>query len=306
MAQSLTYNNKAVVEDVLSYITNLYPTETQLTTGLGKSKAEQPVHQWLVDGYDTLTDTSNDKKAVEGADYGAGDVTNPTRKTNYTQIIVQDWKVSGTEEASKHAGMTSPKAYHSAKAMVNWKHKLEWALLHGVANAGNATAAREMGGIFDQITTNKVANLNNNLTEALLNDYFQKVWDTSQAASGNADAVYVGARGKRTISSFTAGNTRNIEAKDRRLVNAVDVYESDFGIVKIFKHRFINSVKTDADTGNLLVLTEATWKIAYLREPKNMDAPKGGDYEKGAIVGEATLEGLYEAANMAVKGIKNA
>lgn len=302
MAQSLSYNNVSTREDLLDIITNLSPTETQLSTGLQKSKAASTVHQWLVDSYDAVTTSSTDKKQLEGDDFGAGDVVNPTRKTNYTQIIRQDWKVSGTEQATSHAGMQSPKAYHMAKSMVNWKNKLEWALLNCVATAGNASTAREMGGIFDQVTTNKIANAAVAFTETLLSTYMAQVWGTS--AKG-VDAAYVGANGKRVISGFTAGSTKQIEAKDKRLIAAVDVYESDFGILKLFLHRFVNDVLAAGSTGNIALLNEGTWAIANLREPNNYDAPKGGDYEKGAIIGETTLEGRYEKANMVAKGFTN-
>lgn len=301
MAQSLSYNNPSLRESLLDFITNLSPTENQLFSGLQKSKATNVTHSWLVDSYDTVTATSTDKKVVEGADFGAGDVVNPTRKSNYTQIIREDFKVSGTEQATLHAGMPNPKAYHAAKAMVNWKNKAEWSLLHGVAAAGNATTAREMGGIFDQVTTNKVANATTAFTEDLLNTYLGNVWEKG----GNADAVYVGRKLKTVISGFTAGSVKSVEAKDKRLVSAVDVYESDFGIVKIFKHRYVDSVVAAPDTSNIAVLTESTWAIASLREPTSVDAPKGGDYEKGAIIGEFTLEGRYEEANMVGKGYTN-
>lgn len=228
MPQSLTYNNASLRESLLDIITNLSPTENQLSTGLMKSKATSSVHSWLVDSYDAVTTTSTDKKTVEGADYGAGDVTNPTRQTNYTQIIRQDWKVSGTEQATTHAGMQSPKAYHMAKSMVHFKDKMEWSIVNGVAAAGDASTAREMGGIFDQISTNTVANAAAALTETLFVDYMADVWDVS---SKGVDAVYVAAAGKRLVSGFTAGSTKNIDSKDKRLVNAVDVYESDFGVV---------------------------------------------------------------------------
>ena len=302
MAQSLSYNNTSTKESLLNVITNLSPTETQLSTGLQKSKATAPVHQWLVDSYDATTTSSTDKKQVEGADFGAGDVVNPTRKTNYTQIIRQDWKVSGTEQSTDHAGMTSPKAYHMAKSLVHWKNKLEWSLLNGVAAAGSAAVAREMGGIFDQVTTNKIANAATAFTENLFVDYMGQVWGTS---SKGADAAYVGAKGKRVISGFTAGSTKNVEAKDKRLIASVDVYESDFGIVKLFLHRFVNDVLAAANTGNIALLNEGTWAVASLREPNNYDAPKGGDYEKGAIIGEMTLEGRYEQANLVAKGFTN-
>lgn len=302
MAQSLSYNNPSTRESLLDVITNLSPTETQLSTGLQKSKATASVHQWLVDSYDATTTNSTDKKVLEGADFGAGDVVNPTRKTNYTQIIMQDWKVSGTEQAATHAGMQSPKAYHMAKSLVHWKNKLEWSLLNGVAAAGSAAVAREMGGIFDQVTTNKVANAAAAFTETLFVDYMGQVWGTS---SKGVDAAYVGAKGKRVISGFTAGSTKNVEAKDKRLIASVDVYESDFGIVKLFLHRFVNDILAAANTGNIALLNESTWAIAFLREANNFDAPKGGDYEKGSIIGEATLEGRYEKANFVGKGYTN-
>jgi len=305
MAQSLSYNNPSVRESLLDLISNLSPTENQLSTGLSKSRATATVHQWMVDTYAAVTTTSTDKKTIEGADYGAGDVTNPTRKSNYTQIIKTDWKVSGSEQATTHAGMQNPKAYHMAKSMVDWKNKLEWALLNGVAAAGDASTAREMGGIFDQVTTNKVANAGTDLTETLFNDYLGTVWTNSQNGNGGPDAGYVGSVLKRVISGFTAGNTRNVEAKDKRLVNSVDVYESDFGMVKLFMHRFMDHVLAAGGTHNIVLLTESTWAIASLREPNNFDAPKGGDYEKGAIIGEATLEGRYEQANFVGKGFTN-
>lgn len=302
MAMSTTYSNPSLREDLLDIITNLSPTENQLSTGLMKSKAASSVHSWLIDSYDATTTTSADKITVEGADYGAGDVVNPTRKTNYTQIIKNDWKVSGTEQAATHAGMQSPKAYHMAKAMVHWKNKLEWSIVNGVAAAGNASTAREMGGIFDQVLTNKVANAAAAFSETLMNDYFGQVWVTSAKAP---DAVYVGAKGKRFISSFTAGTTKNTNASDKRLINTVDVYESDFGVVKLFLHRFVNDVLAAGATGNIMILREDTWAIAALREPNNFDAPIGGDYVKGAILGEATLEGRYEKANFVGKGYTN-
>lgn len=299
MAFSQTYNNPTMQEDILDVITNLSPQETQFFSGLKKSVAKSTLHEWPVDSYDAVTNTSTDKKVAEGADFGAGDVTNPTRKNNHTQIIMQDWKVSGTEMAVNHAGMKNPKDYHQAKAMVNWKHKAEWSLIHGVDTAGSAGVAREMGGVFNKVVTNSIDAASAALTETLFGDYLQLAWQ----AGGNVDEAYLGAKLKRRVSGFTAGGTKNYDQTDKRLVNAIDIYESDFGVVKLFIHRFVDSVVAAASTYNLLLLTSSTWKLAPLqgREPKNYDAPKGGDYEKGSIVGELTLEALYEQANVAVK-----
>lgn len=295
-----TYGTNVAREDLLDVITNLKPTETQFFTGLKKSKAKAVYHEWAVDTYATVTNTANDKKAVEGADWGDGDMISPTREGNYTQIIKEVWKISGTAQVVDTAGMANPKAYYQGKAMINWKHKAEWSLIHGQKTQGDANTAREMGGIFNMTTTNSVNASGAALTESLLLDYLQLGWT---ASSAKISECYVGADLKRIISSFTAGSTKNIEAKDKRLINAVDVYESDFGIIKIFMHRYIDSVVTASGTHNMLLIAPETLAYAGLREPKNYDAPKGGDYEKGAIIGEFTLEDRGEYANVAVKNL---
>ena len=41
------YDDAAVREDLLSILTNLSPTDTQLITGLGQGKASAQRHEWL-------------------------------------------------------------------------------------------------------------------------------------------------------------------------------------------------------------------------------------------------------------------
>ena len=295
-----TYGSTTIREDLLDIITNLSPTETQLFTGLKKGKpATNTYHEFPVDSYATVTGTSADKKAVEGADYGDDNITVPTRKGNYTQIIKQTYKVTGTSQAVDNAGMTNPKAYQQAKALVNWKHKAEWSILHGVKAAGSASTAREMGGLFDLTTTNAVA-ATTVLNEKLLGDYIQLGWENSSA---KISEIYVGAFLKRVISGFTAGATKNMSQDDKRLISAVDVYETDFGVAKLFLHRYIDSVVSAANTHNILLVAPETLFYSGLREPKNIDVPATGDYEKGVIIGEFTIEDRYEEANVAVKGI---
>lgn len=295
-----TYNNEVIREDLLDIITNLSPTETQLFTGLKRGKkATNTYHEYPVDSYAAVTGTSTDKKAVEGADWGDDEVTTPTREGNYTQIIKQTYKVTGTAQVVDTAGMTNPKAYQQAKALVNWKHKAEWSILHGVKAAGDASTAREMGGLFDLTTTNAVS-ATTTLTEQLLGDYIQLGWENSSA---KISEIYVGAFLKRVVSAMTAGATKNMSQDDKRLVSAVDVYETDFGIAKLFLHRYIDSVVSSEGTHNMLLVAPETLFYSGLREPQNIDAPKGGDYEKGVILGEFTIEDRFEAANVAVKGI---
>lgn len=299
-----TYNSKAILrEDLSDIITNLAPTETQLFTGLKKGKkATNTYHEYESDKYAPVTGTSADKKQVEGADYGDDAITLPSRDGNYTQIIKQTYKVTGTQNALQMADGTNPKAYQQAKAMINWKHKAEWSIIHGVKAAGNETTAREMGGLFDLTKTNAVA-ATGTLTELSLGNYIQLGWQNSSA---KISEIYVGAFLKRIVSGFTAGATKNMDMGDKRLVSAIDVYETDFGVAKLFLHRYIDSVVTAANTHNMLLVAPETLFYAGLREVTNKDVPALGDYEKGVIIGEFTIEDRYEAANVAVKGITEA
>ena len=101
---------------------------------------------------------------------------------------------------------------------------------------------------------------------------------------------------KRIISGFTAGALKYLEAEDKRLVAAVDVYESDFGVVRIIPHRYML-------TDTLFILDTNYWKTAYLRPFKVKDIPPTGDYVAKAIIGELTLEARAEKANAIIKDL---
>lgn len=47
LAQTYTYTDAAMREDLLSILTNLSTTETQLVSGLAVSNAEAIRHEWL-------------------------------------------------------------------------------------------------------------------------------------------------------------------------------------------------------------------------------------------------------------------
>jgi hypothetical protein len=120
----------------------------------------------------------------------------------------------------------------------------------------------------------------------MLNDYLQNVWDKGT----EVNAVYGSMTLKRRISGFTAGATKNVETTDKRLVNAVDIYQADAAKnVKLFAHRFVTVAGTDTNN-NLVGINEDFFKIAYLRTPKNIPLAKVGDSTRAMVVGELTLE----------------
>jgi len=285
-SQTSYYTDTSVREDLLAIITNITPTETQLMSGLQTSTAKSVRHEWLED---TLASVKFNQY-VEGVDASYA-VTDPTRTINYCQIIRQGFDVSDTQQAVDHAGFADRYAYEAGKAMRIWKNDAEYSVLLNSLNCGSATVARTMKGIMNFIVATNITNQSGiSMSETNLIGYLQRVW----SYGGEVDEVYVGAILKKRIDGFTANSTKNVDSADRRLVNAVDVYESSFApLVKIFLHRYVNQValtKTIANADNVIGIDSDKYAISYMRKPKLRELSKTGDSTKGEVVGELTLE----------------
>ncbi len=266
-------------------------------SGLGTSTCKDVLHQWLTDTLKTVATNAY----VEGVDATFVDRTDPSRLYNMTQIIRVGYEVTDTERAVTSAGFNDRYAYEAQKALKEWSNDAEYALMRSSLACGATNVARSMDGVKQWMKKSTSANYTDcsgvSLSETLLNDYFQAVWDDGT----EVNAVYVPMFLKRRISGFTAGATKNVEASDKRLVLAVDVYEGDAAkMVKLFAHRYVTVSGTDyghKDTaGDVVGLDEDKWKVAYLRKPFTRELSKTGDATKGEVVGELTLECLHRNA----------
>lgn len=280
MPSTFTYEDNARREDLLDIITNIDPVNTQLMTGLGQSTAKDIYHQYLIDTLKTVGTNAY----VEASDACYADRTDPTRLSNVCQIVKVGYDVSDTERSINAAGFNDRYAYEGEKALKEWKNDAEFALIRGSIACGNSSTARRMRGLRHSLSL-VTSQSGVSLSEPILNTYFQNVWD----AGSEVNALYMGMYQKRKISGFTAGSTKQTMNEDRRLVNAVDVYEADAAkLVKLFAHRYVT---ISGDTNyDLLGINEDKVKVAYLRKPITRELAKTGDATKGEVVGELTLE----------------
>lgn len=289
MAQAYVYDDGALREDLLNVLTNLSPKQTQLVTGLATSTATSVRHEWLIDTLGAVKANAY----VEGVDASYGAVTNPTRLNNYTQIFREGYEVTDTERSVNTAAFNDRFAYEATKAMTEIKNDMEYAIMRGSLASGTGSAARYLRGI--KMSVSLVTSQSGvSLSEAMLNDYFQLVWDNT---STEVNAVYGSMYLKRKISAFTAGTTKNLDANDKRLVNAVDVYQGDAASnVRLFAHRYV-TVANDTNY-DIVAINEDMFKIAYLRKPFTRELAKTGDSSKGEVVTELTLENLHYNAGV--------
>lgn len=276
-------------EDLIDAITNISPFETPFLSSLGKVKATAAYHEWSTDSLATAT--ANAQK--EGAEYAYAVKTAPARAGNYVQIFQNTVEVSDLERALNPAGIDDMFAYQMAKALKEQARDIEYALLStgaGASGASGTGAARTLKGALAWIATNTATGATTGTgtssPETLFNTSLQAVW----AAGGDPSVVYVGGTEKRRISGFTASSTKMSNINDKELTAVVDVYDSDFGRVKIVADRFMPAL-------TVLAVDPSLWKLAVAVPTHKVDAAKTSSSTKGVIETVLTLEARQEAGN---------
>lgn len=280
-----TYDDGAMREDLLNVLTNLSPKNTQLVSGLGTSTAASIRHEWLIKTLGAVKTNAY----VEGVDASYANLTDPTRIANYTQIFREAYQVTDTERSVNTAAFNDRFALEASDALAELKNDMEYALIRGSMASGTGSAARQLRGIKRSLSL-ITAQSGVSLTESMLNDYLQLVWDNT---STEVNEIYGDMYIKRKISAFTGGATKQVNVTDKRLINAVDVYEADAaGMVKLFAHRYVSISGTDTNH-DVIGINSDMFKTAYLRKPFTRELAKTGDATKGEVVAELTLENLH-------------
>jgi hypothetical protein len=272
-------------EHILDEIQMVSPASTPVFSRLADVQGSAIQHQWVEDTLATATAST----ILEGATAAASSTVSKARKSNYMQIIRKTGAVSGTAQALDAVGGRNELMYDMEKTMKSWKIEAEQQLIWGATASGDSTAGtgREMRGLEQAISTNRVTGSAGTvaLTESVFNDQLQSIW-----TAGGDDMqliAFVGGFNKRRISQFVTSSTRFINVEDKRLVNSVGVYESDFGIVTVALHRYVGEK-------NIVMIDSSMFRKAWLRKPFKENLQKRGDLDEYQIVGELTLEHLNE------------
>lgn len=272
-------------EDLSDFITDISPTETPFISGIGQVTAKAVLHEWLKD---TLASASAANVVVEGNDATFATPTTVTRVSNVCQINQKSVAVSGTQDAVAKAGMGKQLAYEVLKRTKEIKRDMEAAALNNTAGdftIGGSTTARVIKGMPAYVTTN-TATITTAPTQAAISTQVQACW----LSGGNPDTIIVNGNNKVQISNLTTGVTKNLDANDRRLTNAVDVYETDFNIMRVIPDRFTT-------TNTVKIIESDLWKVAMLRPLAIEPLAKTGDTTKRLLTCEWTLEARQELGN---------
>ena len=275
-------------------ITILSPMDTWFTSNTGSTRAISTYHEWQTD---TL-DTPGANAQIEGNDVTAEAVTATVRLGNYTQILNKVFFISETQRAIVAAGRNDEVDYQTLKMSKSLARDIEYALvLNATSAAGASATARQLKGVLGWITSNvgTVSATTVALTEAIYNTNLAVIWKNG----GYPTVTLVGAYNKQQISGFTS-NVRRIEAEEKKLVNSVDVYESDFGMIMVRLHHILN----DNDPGYVVNLgVMELWVKAWLRPINRIELAKTGSADKYKIEAELTLESRNQIGSGMITGL---
>jgi hypothetical protein len=310
-----TFQTNAMVgvrEDLADVIYDISPVEVPFLSSAPQATATQVVHEWQTD---TLAGAANNA-AIQGDDAPKQSATPTVRLSNRCQISTKDARVSGTGRAVNTAGRADELAYQLLKRGKELKRDMEVALLANKAKVvGNGSStADELAGVPAWIKTNtdkagspaadptgdgtdaRADGTQRAFLESMLKTVIRKAWDQG----GVPDTIMVGAFNRQVVSGFGPG-TKFQKLEDSVLHTSFDVYESDFGMLKIIPNRFQRA--RDA-----LILQMDMWAVAFLtgRNMVSFDLAKTGDSDGKQILSEYTLEARNEKANGIVADLTTA
>lgn len=298
-------------EDLLDILVNISPFKTPFFSGLGKTVAKGILHESMVDSLPAPGDPERGDLDVHctpessDAEFDALDV--PCRINNLTHIFRKTYDISDSQQAVLTAGIPNMMVHQASRALKILGTLIEFALLHSiravqVAPQDNGEClspqtCRKMDGIFAVLgwTTDDFACLDEmkqgttldpagspytELTPELLADLHELMW----AKGAEPQDCYVGPYQKRKISNmFLQGQVRNTTVETRKLLSVIDVFETDFGTVRVNLHRYMPSRR-------VLFTDNQYLKVAILRAVKAEILARLGNSTKGMVEGEVTLE----------------
>lgn len=242
---------------------------------------------------DNLAD-AGENAAVEGADVVTATVDAPGTVDNRVQRLEKSYKVSkDLEKVNKYARKSEIARIQKLK-VEELARDIEYACLNSTRVTGTDTVAAKMDGILQfapaasTYTFADTPAATNHITEEILLDVLQAMFEEGAMP----DTLLAPLAQKRKISKFTDGGriTINAEASKKELTMAVNLLETDFGVVAVIPEIFIEPDNVTEVLYDKIVIYEAA-KIACktFRPMEREELAKVGDARKFYITTSKTI-----------------
>jgi hypothetical protein len=296
-----TYQAIGNREDLSDVIYRIDPSDTPFMSGIEREKATAVNHEWQTQALAAVGTNA----VLEGSDAVTDAVTVTVRTGNICQISDKVARVTGTQMAVDHAGRDNELSYQETLKGLELKRDMEYILVGTNQGkvSGDTTTARQLGTVLSWIkdnaseagtapatpgTNSRTTGTQRAFTEAQLKDVLSQCW----TSGGKPDVISAGAFNKQQFSTFVGRASPIEDTKSKKIVAAVDAYESDFGQLKVVANRF-------QSTRDVFVFQMDMWALAFLNGRKMVSIPlaRTGDSERRQMLSEYTLVSRNQAAS---------
>lgn len=280
---------------VMPYDIIAIDSEWILVTGVSSSTLT------IVRGFAGTTDASHaslqsvsvvGRANIEGANESAI-ATLKTIGTNQCQIIQNPVRVSATMRAI-NSTEGDEWIYQIAKQLGEWNRMVEYALIHGKVNVPTTNATpRMMNGIVSFLSS-EVTSTATSISTKNFNDFIRGIWDNG----GQPDVLVVDSLFMQIIHEWNVGKLAMASVQLPGMAGTVGGvmatrWYSPFGVFTLLPSRVLGKTMNTsgtAYTGNCLAITSSEITLRPLRPVGFYLYGKAGDYDKGIIVGEYTIQ----------------
>lgn len=295
-----TYGDVSKREDVvLNSIEILTAVENTIQTKLGKTKAINMVHSYLID---TLM-TAASAAVEQGTDFSLATRTTPTRLTNIVEEIAIPFLVTRPEEVAQSYSGVNELDRQLTKSLKDFGNALEFDLVRATLASGISGTVATFNGIINgtSLANNTTAQTSGTVFSAsILDALMYNCWNTSNGDV--ATDLFVGGILKRAADNFVQKSNVVVNSPSNvsNIVRTVTTFETSMGTLTIAKHRYVQQ-SGDA-TGRALAIRPEKIKVAYLDMPFIKDLAEAGAYSKKAIYGSGTVEFRNQNSNFFSSG----
>ncbi len=328
---SETYDNSLIREDLQEAYSMISPEETPFQQAIGTSTADNVIFEWpVVD----LQAPDGDNRVPEGESDVVNDVpTLAIRLSNYTQISDKVAEISHTAQAVDAAAENVQRmAKQVVLKMKEMKRDKEVMLLSNVpAIPGSSGVARQTAGFPAFLRTNTAREAggadptlsggtegypNAGATDGtvpvlLLEDTMNDVIEACWTSGAEPTLIMCNSGNKRRISAvFTGNSTRYKDSIDKKLVAAIDFYDSDFGELTVVPNRFLpasDAVPPDLTGANYneFIMDPEYARVAYLDQVQQKPLAETGHSIRTLVWCEYGLQVDNEAAHGIIADTSN-
>lgn len=284
---------------VLNSIEILTAVENTIQTKLGKTKAINTVHSYLVDTLATVASAA----VEQGQDFTLVARTTPTRLTNIVEEIAIPFAVTRLEQVAQSYSGINELDRQLTKSLKDFGNALEFDLVRATLASGISGTVATFNGIINgtSLANNTTAQTSGTVFSAsVLDALMYNCWNTSNGDV--ATDLFLGGILKRATDNFIQKSNvvTNTPAAIGEIIRTVTTFETSMGTLTIHKHRYVQQ-SGDA-TGRALAIRPEKIKVAYLDMPFIKDLAEGGAYSKKAVYGSATVEFRNQNSNFFTTG----